>query len=138
MNKNNSKKKSYLRIMINNHAARAVESLRLMNKHIASSVIRIVGHTESFRNFSILSICVQRFNNLRGLRSWRSAHVKYRAVRFYVEKQRWNHRNELLPSNMARLTLSDHPLMEARKLGKLTKLLPTEIRLPGEPVRVPR
>ena len=120
--------------MIDDHAAGAVEPLRLMNEHVTSSVIRVVGDAESFWNLSVFGVCVQRFDNLRRFGSRRGAHVENGAVRFYVEQQRWNHRNELLARDVAALALGDHPLVEARQLRELAQLLPAQIRLPGEPV----
>ena len=121
--------------MIDDHAAGAVEPFRLMNKHVATSVVGVVGDAESFWHLSVFGICVQRLNNLRRFGSGRGAHVEHGAVRFDVEQQRRNHRDELLARDVAGLALGDHPLVEAGQLRELAQLLPAEIRLPGEPVQ---
>ena len=72
-------------------------------------------------------------------------------MRFYIHEEGWNHRNELLSSNMTSLGFSDHPLMKSGQLRKLSyfgsakfqvlsknfQFFSPQIRAPSETVGVP-
>ena len=53
-----------LSIVIDNQTTGRVESLRLVNKHVAACVIRIICNAETTWNFAVTGVHVKRFNNL--------------------------------------------------------------------------
>ena len=65
-------------IVIGDHEARAVESLCLVDQHVASFVIGIIGHHHSTGHGTRLCVlCVQKLYQLSCLRAWSGTHVQY-------------------------------------------------------------
>ena len=63
-------------IVVGDHEAGTVESLGLVNEHVAAFVVGIVGHHHTARHgVGGTVLCMQELQQLGGLGAWGSAHV---------------------------------------------------------------
>lgn len=115
------------RVMVRDHHSGSGHSVeRLVHEEVAPFRVRVVRNEETLRDLAraVLAIgrrAVEVFEDLDTLTAWRCAHVESRVTRLDVEQERRDHRDGLLPRDVARVRLVHEEVLELLERVNLSK-----------------